>query len=162
MRSVSVSQLRTEFDDFLFATIGEENGMRLSVLSALARQGLDPWQEAEQLARSSRKSAAGRLYTLIAALPNAATSHDDRTTLVADLVLLLPKQVASTMFPDAPSERKGAPNTPRALFYVTLLNLFFIALALGGQYLAASERPSGRLDHVPITVGRMSASKLSP
>ena len=38
------------FDPFLFAAIGEEqNGMLLSVLSALARLDLDPWYEAASL-----------------------------------------------------------------------------------------------------------------
>jgi hypothetical protein len=38
---------RSEFGAFLFASIGEEsNGMALSVISALARLGIDPWQEA--------------------------------------------------------------------------------------------------------------------
>jgi hypothetical protein len=44
--SASVSVLGTEFDDFLFAPIGEDrNDMPLSVLSALARLDIDPWQE---------------------------------------------------------------------------------------------------------------------
>jgi hypothetical protein len=50
--SASVSHLGSEFDNFLFASIGESrNGMLLSVLSALARLDLDPWQEAAELAR---------------------------------------------------------------------------------------------------------------
>jgi len=43
-RSATVSLQRSEFDDFLFAPIGDEkNGMLLSVISALARLDLDPW-----------------------------------------------------------------------------------------------------------------------
>ena len=41
-----------EFDKFLGAPIGEgRNGTPLSVLSALARLDVDPWQEAASLAR---------------------------------------------------------------------------------------------------------------
>jgi hypothetical protein len=41
------AQLGPEFENFLFAPIGEDsNGMVLSVLSALARLDIDPWQEA--------------------------------------------------------------------------------------------------------------------
>ena len=66
-RSASVSRLKSEFDDFLFAPIGEErNGMLLSVLSALARLDVDPWQEAADLARLPRDSATQRLTALIA------------------------------------------------------------------------------------------------
>lgn len=40
-----------EFDKFLCASIGEDrNGTMLSVLSALARLDVDPWQEAADLA----------------------------------------------------------------------------------------------------------------
>ena len=41
-----------EFDEFLWASVGEDrNGTGLSVLSALARLDVDPWQEANSLAR---------------------------------------------------------------------------------------------------------------
>ena len=46
------SLLNASFDDFLFASIGEEaSGMPLSVASVLARLGIDPWFEAGHLAR---------------------------------------------------------------------------------------------------------------
>jgi hypothetical protein len=65
-----VSRLSSEFDDFLYAPIGEDtNGMLLSVLSALARADLDPWQEAARLAGLPEKYATARLAELIAALP---------------------------------------------------------------------------------------------
>ena len=45
------SLLNANLDPFLFASIGkEESGMSLSVASALARLGSDPWIEAERLA----------------------------------------------------------------------------------------------------------------
>ena len=41
--ATSVSFIRPEFGDFLYAPIGEDrNEMPLSVLSALARLGVDP------------------------------------------------------------------------------------------------------------------------
>src|SRR5271165_2687878 len=58
-----------EFDEFLCAPIGEDrNGTMLSVLSALARLDVDPWQEATSLARMPREAAAVRLSALIEAL----------------------------------------------------------------------------------------------
>ena len=45
------SNLNPSFDDFLFAPVCDEaNGMQLSVLSALARSNVDPWEEAIRLA----------------------------------------------------------------------------------------------------------------
>ena len=67
--SASVSRLGSEFDDFLFAPIGEDrNGMLLSVLSALARLDIDPWQEVAELAGLPGTTATQRLASLIAEL----------------------------------------------------------------------------------------------
>ena len=48
----------SEFNEFLFAEIGpERNESLLTVLSALARAGLDPWQEAARLSRQTSEAA---------------------------------------------------------------------------------------------------------
>src|SRR6266849_6563251 len=58
-----------EFDAFLFASVGEEvDGIPLSVLSALARLGLDPRNEAVRLAHLTREAAADQLARMIARL----------------------------------------------------------------------------------------------
>jgi len=52
------SQVTDTFDPFLLASVGrEENGMEISVLSALARLGLDPWEEAGRLAVLPKNTA---------------------------------------------------------------------------------------------------------
>ena len=87
-----------EFDDFLFAPIGEDrNGTTLSVLSALARLDVDPWQEATRLARMPREAAAARLTLLIDALPREPASAMLSQASGADLVALLPKAKTSTV-----------------------------------------------------------------
>ena len=81
-----------EFDEFLCAPIGEDrNGTMLSVLSALARIDVDPWQEATSLARMPREAAAVRLSALIDALPFEPASAIPSKTSAADLVALLPR-----------------------------------------------------------------------
>jgi len=71
IRTAPAIALVPEFDDFLFAPIGEErNGMVLSVISALAQLDLDPWQEAANLAQLPVTTAARRLASLIASLPD--------------------------------------------------------------------------------------------
>ncbi|MGO9423704.1 hypothetical protein [Roseiarcus sp.] len=81
-----------EFDEFLGAPIGEDrNGTTLSVLSALARLDVDPWQEATSLARMPREAAAERLTALIDALPREPASAVPSQTSAADLIALLPK-----------------------------------------------------------------------
>ena len=65
-----------EFDDFLCASIGEEeNGMALSVMSAFARRNVDPWEEAARLSRLPRNVATRELCAIIAELPSGVKSH---------------------------------------------------------------------------------------
>jgi hypothetical protein len=46
----SFRPLQPDLDKLLFATVGDEiGGIPLSVISALTRLGLDPWQEAGRL-----------------------------------------------------------------------------------------------------------------
>src|SRR5580704_16615987 len=81
-----------EFDEFLGAPISEDrNGTTLSVLSALARLDVDPWDVATSLARMPREAAAERLTSLIDALPREPASAIPSQTSAADLVALLPK-----------------------------------------------------------------------
>jgi hypothetical protein len=89
-----------DFDSFLFASIGEDrHGNLLSVISALARSDLDPWQEAVDLARMSRDMATARLSALIAALPGPPTSNRPVETIAGELVALLPSTDRSAPLP---------------------------------------------------------------
>ncbi len=65
--------LAPEFEPFLFAAIGaERNGSPLSVLSALARSDVDPWQEAARLTALPEAAATRSLLALLAARPHSA------------------------------------------------------------------------------------------
>jgi hypothetical protein len=87
-----------QFDKFLYAPIGDgRNGTPLSVLSALARLDVDPWQEAASLARMPIDAAARRLTALIVALPDAPTKDVPAMTVAANLVTLLPKPAGFTV-----------------------------------------------------------------
>ena len=89
-----------EFDKFLYAPIGEDrNGTPLSVLSALARRDVDPWQEAASLAHMPSATAALRLTALISALPDGSIKNIRAKAIVDDLVALLPKSNDVTVRP---------------------------------------------------------------
>ena len=76
--SARFSLLHSDLNDFLFATVVEEqNGVTLSVLSGLTRLGLDPWEEAARLAPLPKVRAAEALATLIARLPIDRTQAFD-------------------------------------------------------------------------------------
>ena len=79
-----------EFDSFLFASIGDDrHGQPLSVLSALARSDVDPWEEAGALARMSRKKAKARLTAMIVALQDEPIAALPLDAIASDLVALL-------------------------------------------------------------------------
>jgi len=89
------SALRSEFDTFLFASIGaDRNGMELSVLSGLAQSDLDPWQEAAKLAELPGKSAVERLASLIESLPGRAWAYPEAQAVATRLIGLLPHSIA--------------------------------------------------------------------
>ena len=156
--SASVSDLGSEFDNFLFASIGEsKNGMLLSVLSVLARLDLDPWQEAAKLARLPEKAASQRLTVLIAELPDASSAPLDAETIAARLVALLPHKA----LPNFPSREAllggGAAPNSRTVMYV-----IFMILALGVQWIAASHQPPARTNNAHALATSTASAKVPP
>jgi hypothetical protein len=139
MRPQQIAVLSEEFNAFLFASIGEDrNGMRVSVLSGLARSGVDPWHEAAKLADLSGESAAARLAAIIGALPVRAASHSDPFAIAADLVGLLPKPSDSGSGARRSSrEMWKAMNSRPWWVYVA-----FMCFVLGSQFLIASHQLS--------------------
>ncbi len=91
-RSVGIPPLRPEFDKFLYAPIDElDDEIPFSVLSALARQNLDPWEEAATLAQLSRESAIVRLTSVISLVTVGPSARSVPTGTAARLVALLPQ-----------------------------------------------------------------------
>jgi len=135
MAQPSVSQFRFEFDDFLYAPVDESNsGTLLSVLSALARLDVDPWQEAASLARMSRESATQRLASLIVALPGGLLAHLDSRTIAIRLIALLPRAPSFKAVQHETLPQAGTLPISRAIIYVVIINAIFMALASGSQY----------------------------
>lgn len=119
------SLLKSEFNDFLFAPIGEErDGVILTVLSAFARLGVDPWQESARLGQLSTDKATQRLTVIISGLPEGRWAQSDAETIAARLVRLLPAKRTSRPPSWAPASRE-----PRVSS--RLMALLFVA-AMGG------------------------------
>lgn len=96
----SFNPLRRDLEGFLFAQVGEGvDGMPLSVISALARLGLDPWEEAGRLSSFSSIEAAEQLARLIADLPNHAFRLTEARKIAAGLVALLPRNAGAAPSP---------------------------------------------------------------
>src|SRR6266550_2051569 len=80
-----------EMDLFLFAPVGDEiDGSPLSVLSALARLGLDPRDEAVRLSCLTSEAAADQLARIIARLPDRFWTSAEIRGIASRLIELLP------------------------------------------------------------------------
>jgi len=89
--SARFSLLHSDLNDFLFASVGDEqNGMPLSVISALTRLDVDPWEEAARLAALPKAVAAEALAPMIARLPIGRPQPSDNLAITQRLVELLP------------------------------------------------------------------------
>ena len=143
--SVAGSRLEPKFNSFLFAAIGEDrHGMPLSVLSALARRDLDPWEEAAALANLSAEAATERLSGLIAPPQDGPSARLDPAAIAARLVVLLPSHSSSGASELGSGTALGSSRW-WPLAYLGMM-LFFI----GVQALAASGRqpPPAAAPHV--------------
>jgi hypothetical protein len=88
--SARFSLLHSDLNEFLFASVGDEpNGMPLTVISALTRLGVDPWDEAARLAALPKVLAAEALAPMIARLPIGRSSRSDDVAVARRLAGLL-------------------------------------------------------------------------
>jgi hypothetical protein len=145
-RSVLPSLLGSEFDDFLFAPIGEErNGMLLSVVSALARLDIDPWQETAQLAQLPAAAATQRLASFIAAIPDRP-AHQDPRTIAAGLIALLPRRADPNVMSWQKSLGVGAVTDPHSVNYSIVINVIFWAFVTAALGILASNQAPAPVD----------------
>ena len=108
----------SQFNEFLFASIGkEENGMPLSVVSALARLEVDPWQEAARLAGLPKELAAAALDGLIRRLPAGGWDQAETRKIADRLIELLPRRAAAR----SNEAQSGAPKKANPPAVIVLL-----------------------------------------
>jgi hypothetical protein len=82
--------LRTDYDAFLYSTVGvDANGHPLTLLTVLARLGVDPWEEAADLASLPTEPAMQRLAARLDSMPNGPASAADTVNIVSRLIELL-------------------------------------------------------------------------
>ena len=80
------------YNDFLFGSLGQDAaGIEVTMLSALSRLGIDPWQEAAHLAALPREAAAEALAATILRLPDWIGRDAEVPKIAGRLVALLPK-----------------------------------------------------------------------
>jgi hypothetical protein len=150
IRPAWASSLGSEFDAFLFAPVGADgHGALLSVLSALARLNLDPWQEAAKLSLLPRDVATRRLASLIAVLPDEASAPMDCPTIAARLIALLPRRAPFDI--RSGKTLLGAQNRVRPVLFAMIV---FLAYFLGSEWFSASHPSPQKVDNAhPAATG---------
>lgn len=132
---------RSEFNEFLFALIGTEgNGMALSVVSALARLEMDPWQEAARLSALPRELAAPALDRLIRRLPPGTWSQTDTSMIAARLVELLPRRATGGLAEEMPDLRRKTIPAAVLWLFVAMLAAAALTAALAQDLRQADDR----------------------
>jgi hypothetical protein len=123
--------LRTDLDDFLFAPIADDtNGMPLTMITALARSGVDPWVEAADLAVLSRESATQKLILLLAGVPNGPTPGADTEALASRLVALLHTPVKPRAASESASRSPAVVAAPSRRFKLAIYSVLALVVAL--------------------------------
>jgi hypothetical protein len=83
---------RSPFNQFLHAIIREqESGVSLTVLSLLAQNDIDPWEEAERYALLPMAEAAMNLADLMVAAVGIPAEDFEADLIAVRLVVLLPQ-----------------------------------------------------------------------
>lgn len=121
-----------EFDPFLYASVGEDrNGYAVTVLSTLARLGLDPWKETAELVALGQDAARARLATLLAPFRDVPTLAKDHARVARDLSRLLPAaRRAGTTRRDASMVADQRPGKSGAIW--AALAIIFVLLQILG------------------------------
>jgi len=140
----------SEYNPFLFAVVGEgERGLPITVLSALTRLGIDPWEEAARLSDLPRDVAAHALAATIAALPRWDDKAPDPQALAARLVLWLPPRSVPAIPAIAaiPAERGEAiPMQPEKATSRLASALPWLALASAALFLFLYQQADNNLE----------------
>jgi hypothetical protein len=90
--SMAFPPLDPEYDAFLYAIIcSEKNGMQLTMASAIARSGCDPWKEAARISKMPKDMALQVLALLMPDQPAAGEKATNGQITIDRLFALLPK-----------------------------------------------------------------------
>jgi hypothetical protein len=118
---------------FLHAVIGQDSqGADVTMLSALARQGLDPWSEGVELSRLGHETALKRIDSRLGLVLDVETLTSDRPAVARRLAGLLP---TSRVTPVAAAVQGAVARTPLRnpglILAIIILVAFIIPLFFG-------------------------------
>ena len=102
-----LSSLDPQFDRFLYAQLCEHDEMTVSVLSALTRQNIDPWQLAARLTELPKAQAVKTLASIVEDSTSRRWSPSEANAEAIRLIGLLPSQNNFSSAPPSMEDLKG-------------------------------------------------------
>lgn len=148
-----VSRLESEYDTFLFASLCEDDELPLSVLSVLARQDLDPWQEAGRLAQLPKEQAINSLASRIWTSNSERWPPSEASILAIRLIQLLPTYSPSK------SSRRSIEDSNGGMTVWLAVGMLLASIAVSGE--GVKKSLSGNPDHQVSEVVQQESSPRS-
>ncbi|WP_143589770.1 hypothetical protein [Thalassospira mesophila] len=121
--------LDAKFDQFLQTPVGNDHtGASVTVLSMLARLGLDPWREASDLAALPKSSAWQRLDTLMARFTDVPIVIADRAEVTTRLIASLPN--GSLYDNTKPTGNRVSKKIDTRIYFVVAIAVLIVQIGL--------------------------------
>ena len=143
-----LSRTNSQFDRFLFAPLHETGEAPLSVLSALARQDVDAWQEAARLAQLPKDHAVNGLASTIWKSNSERWSASEASIVAARLIELLPSKN------DPYGSSISTENNSSKLMMWLVYGIIFGSVAISGSITQQAMRSSNQPNHINAVVGQ--------
>ena len=147
-----LSRTNSQFDRFLFAPLHENAEAPLSVLSALARQDVDAWQEAARLAELPKDHAVNSLASTIWRSDSQRWSPSEASLVAARLIELLPSHSESR------DNSISTEDNGNGLMMWLVYGIIFGSIAISGNINQQSARSSNQPIHANAVVGQQQAA----
>lgn len=139
-----------EFDAFLSAPVGEDaDGVGLTVMSALARIGLDPWSEAARLSDLPHDAAVEALAVTLGRLPAGSWAPAGDLRTLGDLARRLAECLPRSHRPIAGPGRPATAARPQPAARTVsgpMLWLLYAAIAVGFYMLFSQLQADNQLE----------------
>jgi hypothetical protein len=147
IRSSPQPLLESTYNAFLYTAVGEDkHGAPLTVLTALARQNVDPWDAAANLAKLPNDTATHNLQSLLAGLFGQTATTAEQSKVVSQLMALLPRDFTGSTQPQKAWHRLRSPRPQEFSAFVKTVWLGSICITLmclTAQWLSVEFSTSG-------------------
>lgn len=118
---------------FLHEVIGRDSqGADVTMLSALARQGVDPWSEGAELSRMGHEAALKRIDSRLRLVSDVETVTHDRAAVTNRMAGLLPTaRITPVTSPVKDAVARTPLRNPGLIIAIIILIAFIIPLFFG-------------------------------